>query len=527
MNDSLKHYRDLLDTAEFEQLQQAVQRPLPSAIRINTLKISVDDARRNWPAWYGWQVRPVPFCGAGWQVMGESIAKTLEHKMGFYYIQDAASMLPAEMFDFGDPRTTSSASTLSATSASSVEPSKGAAIAKAHSCAPHPSTGSGCSEENASEVNPLVLDMAAAPGGKTTHLMCRMGDRGLVIANDANRSRIPPLRAKLQDWGAMNAAVTTYPGEQFGSWFPELFDKVLLDAPCSGESLRSAERHKMQPVSTKEREALHRRQVDLLASAFQALRPGGEVVYATCSLAPEEDEAVLDALLNLYPHQATIEAVGHLLPVPAPALASDGERVFHTQVRRAIRLWPHLVDTSGFFAALIRKQGSVNAQPSQPPVRSLEGAGFARMGQRETASVCDRLLQDYGFDFEAVIERQALALWERGELIYAIPELFLVHFADLPCVSTGMQVGELDEGTGVIPSHELVARFGAQFAGRRLTLAKDQVGVWLGGRDLRGVQTAYASGEIILLEDERIRFLGLGKVLSERIRNLLPRRLVY
>jgi NOL1/NOP2/fmu family ribosome biogenesis protein len=200
--------------------------------------------------------------------------------------------------------------------------------------------------------------------------------------------------------------------------------------------------------------------------------------------------------------------------------------VFHTQVRQAIRLWPHLLDTSGFFAALIRKRDSVDAQPSQPPARSLESAGFARMGQRETASVCDRLSQDYGFDFVSVIERQALVLWERGESIYAIPKSFLVHFADLPCVTTGMQVGEQDAG-GFVPSHELVARFSAQFTERRLTLADDQVGVWLGGRDLRGVQTAHAPGEIILLEDERSRFLGLGKVLGKRIRNLLPRRLVY
>ena len=111
-----------------------------------------------------------------------------------------------------------------------------------------------------------------------------------------------------------------YPGERFGSWFPVTFDKVLLDAPCSGESLRTAERRKTQPVSAKERQALHRRQVELLDSAFRALKPGGEVVYATCSLAPEEDEAVLDALLNLYPHQAMVEVIDDLLPTPAPAL---------------------------------------------------------------------------------------------------------------------------------------------------------------------------------------------------------------
>jgi 16S rRNA (cytosine1407-C5)-methyltransferase len=473
----LERYRDLLSAAEFGQLLQAVQRPLPTAIRINILKIDLDEARRAWPVWYGWQVQPVPFCAAGWQVTGGNVAKTLEHKMGFYYIHDAASMLPAEMFDF---------------------------------------------EQN----EPLILDMAAAPGGKTTHLACKVGDRGLIIANDANRRRIPPLRAKLQDWGAMNAVVTNYPGEQFGSWFPETFDKVLLDAPCSGESLRTAERRKTQPVSAKERQALHRRQVVLLVSAFRALKPGGEVVYATCSLAPDEDEAVLDALLSLYPHQTTVETVDHLLPTPAPALASDEEHSFHPHVPRAVRLWPHLYDTSGFFAAKIGKRDSVDVQPSDPPARSLESAGFVQASQREAASICDHLLQVYGFDFEAVIERQGLGLWEHSGSVYAIPEPFLAHFADLPCVATGMQVGDLGEG-GFAPSHELVARFGARFTACRLTLADDQAAVWLGGRDLRGVASQYPLGATILLENERGRFLGLGRVQSNRIRNLLPRRLVY
>jgi 16S rRNA (cytosine1407-C5)-methyltransferase len=477
MDQPLVRYRDLLSAAEFERLLQAVQRPLPSSIRINTLKIAVEEARRTWPAWYGWQVEPIPYCETGWRVTGGDIAKTLEHKMGFYYIQDAASMLPAEMFGF-------------------------------------------------ERDNPLTLDIAAAPGGKTTHLVCKTGDRGLVIANDANGARIPPLRAKLQDWGAMNIAIANYPGERFGEWFPEIFDEVLLDAPCSGESLRTAERRKMQPVSDRERQALRRQQVELLLSAFRALRPGGELVYATCSLAPEEDEAVLDALLERYPHQATVEPVDGLLPEPVPGLASTSERVFHPQVSRAVRLWPHLVDTAGFFAAKIGKRDSVDVQPASPPARPLESAGFAPLDRPETVRVCDQLLQAYGFDLAVAMERQALALWTHAGAAYAIPERFLAHFANLPCVATGMRIGEQSEG-GFVPSHELVARFGARFTRHRLTLADDQARVWLGGRDLRGFESQHRLGATILLEDELGRFLGLGRVQSSRIRNLLPRRLVY
>ena len=148
------------------------------------------------------------------------------------------------------------------------------------------------------------------------------------------------------------------------------------------------------------------------------------------------------------------------------------------------------------------------------------------MGRLEAVRVCDHLLQAYGFNFEAVVERQALALWEHRGAVYAIPELFLSRFADLPCVATGMRVGEQDDG-GFVPSHELVARFGTRFTGRRLTLADDRVRVWLGGRDLRGLESHHPLGTTILLEDEQGRFLGLGKVQGNRIRNLLPRRLVY
>jgi 16S rRNA (cytosine1407-C5)-methyltransferase len=477
--DNLERYCVLLSEAEAAQLVQAVQRPLLSAIRVNTLKVDVEQARGQWSEQYGWQTRPVPFCASGWQIVAQarSPGRTLEHRMGLYYVQNAASMLPVEMFRFDQAR-------------------------------------------------PLVLDMAASPGGKTTHLTCNSRDGGLVIANDVSARRIPALRSNLQDWGVMGAAVTNYPGGRFGAWFPGVFDKVLLDAPCSGESLRAAEWRKSRTVSATERQALHRRQINLLTSALQALRPGGEAIYATCTLAPEEDEAVLDAVLNSYHPQITVESVDHVLPRPAPGLASDGEREFHPQVRRAARLWPQLYDTSGFFAALIRKHDTIPVQPHSPPARPLAQAGLEAMGRRERDQVVEQLLQAFGFDLGVVLERQALALWQRERSIYAVPELFLSRFADLPCAALGMLVGT-QSPKGFVLSHELAARFGPQFAGGRMALSDEQVEVWLAGRDLRGVDAPYPVGAVVLVEDGKGRFVGRGKVLGKRIRNLLPRRWVY
>jgi len=476
IHQSLERYRHLLSSSEFEQLTNAVERPLPPALRINTLKISLEEARRTWPAWYGWNVQPVPFCPTGWQITdgGEELSRTLEHRMGFYYIQDAASMLPAEMFRFESPQ-------------------------------------------------PLILDMAASPGGKTTHLCCKINDNGLIIANDTSQARIGALRSNLQDWGAIGVAITNFPGERFGGWFPETFDMALLDAPCSGESLRTAERRKTRPVSSKERQQLHQRQVRLLTSALQAVKPGGQVTYATCTLAPEEDEAVVDAVLKMFPHQATVEDAGRVLPIPAPGLTSDGSRSFDPQLRRAVRLWPHLCDTSGFFAALIRKADSIEAAPQERLRRTLAQSGLEEVPRAEWARVASQLEQDYGFDLQALAEARMLTVWRRGKSVYAIPQQFLARFDDVPCSAVGMLIGELAEE--FVPSHEFVSRFFGQFSGRRMKLNEKHVEKWLAGYDLRDAyETPYPFGAVVFLEDGRGRYLGRGKVLRERIRNMLPKK---
>ncbi|MCP4717723.1 MAG: hypothetical protein GY868_21575, partial [Deltaproteobacteria bacterium] len=185
-----------------------------------------------------------------------------------------------------------------------------------------------------------------------------------------------------------------------------------LDAPCSGENLRASERRRSRPVSDRDRQLLQRQQIRLLTSAFQALKPGGQLVYATCSLAPEENEAVLDALLKLYPRQAAIETVDHL-GISAPGLTSFNELEFQAEMYRAVRLWPHMYDTSGFFAALISKRDSVSVKVHAPPACSLAEAGLKLISKKEQAGVVSYLLQTYGFDLGALIEQQALVLARR------------------------------------------------------------------------------------------------------------------
>jgi 16S rRNA (cytosine1407-C5)-methyltransferase len=478
--DGPEKYRPFLSGEDYGRLETSLQKPLETALRINPLKVDPHLALEDWKVRYGWQVRNVPYCDTGWWVTHSPtpISRTIEHRLGFYYIQDAASMLPVELFNW-----------------------------------------------QATD-RPLVLDIAASPGGKTTHLVGKTGDQGLVMANDSSHSRITALRLVLQTWGAASSVVTSFPGEKFGDWFPDAFDQVLLDAPCSMHNLRSTESHPVRSISDKERANLAVRQARLLASAFIAVKPGGQVVYSTCTLAPEEDEAVLQALLDRFPGVGRVENVGRRLPVPAPGLSSYGSKIFEAQVQQAVRLWPHLYDTSGFFAALITKLESVNLPVQSSPARPLEKTGLERLAGREENLLERQLIDQFGYHLSASLEMHNLSLWKRGAVIFAIPNLFLQHFRNFPFEAAGLLLGEQTPQDFQL-SHEWVARFGMFFKQGRYYLPEETIPAWLRGEDIHGLSSAgFSPGRMVIVVDRQGRLLGRGKLQVQRLKNLLPRRLV-
>jgi 16S rRNA (cytosine1407-C5)-methyltransferase len=479
-SDGPEKYRTLLSGEDFARLEAALQKPLEPALRINPLKVDPRQALEYWKLRYSWQVHSVPYCDTGWWVSHSPapISQTIEHRLGFYYIQDAASMLPVELFDW-----------------------------------------------QASD-RPLVLDMAASPGGKTTHLVSKIDDQGLVIANDSSRSRITALRLVLQTWGAASSVVTSFPGEKFGDWFPETFDRVLLDAPCSMHNLRSTDSHPVRSISEKERASLAVRQAHLLASAFMAVKPGGQVVYSTCTLAPEEDEEVLQSLLDQFPGAVRVENVHRRLPVAAPGLASYISRTFDPQVQQAARLWPHLYDTSGFFAVLITKLDALDLPVQAAPYRALEKNGLEGVTGREEIALERQLSDEFGYDLSSSLERHRLSLWKRGDAIFAIPEPFIQQFRNLPFEAAGLLLGE-ETPLGFQLSHEWVARFSMQFKQGRYALPDEVVPAWLRGEDIHGLPpNGFPAGRMVVVVDRQDRLLGRGKLQAQRLKNLLPRRLV-
>jgi len=476
---ALESFRSLLEPAEFLRMLAALERPLYPSLRLNLLK-TAPGAIEELAKKYGWQIERVPFCASGWWIKEarQPISQTIQHRLGHYYIQDAASMLPVELFDPQD------------------------------------------------RPSPLILDMAASPGGKTTHLVDRTGDCGLLIANDSSKRRITALRLVLQTWGAAGAAITCFPGERFGEWFPETFDQILLDAPCSMQGLRSTENRPMRSITSRERDSLADRQSRLLASAFCALKTGGQVVYSTCTLTPEENEGVLESLLKRYQASVRVVDLSQRLPLPAPALGAAGSQTFSPQISGAARLWPHIYGTAGFFAALLVKTAPVETVSSPPPSRPWAAAGLAELPKPEREALAGLLQDGYGFDLPSLLQRCGWLLYRRVDTVYALPHRLIAEFSSLPFLSAGLPVGEFSP-SGFMLSHEWAARFEKDCPAGRFTIPQQRVAAWQRGEDLHGIHAPTdLPGKIVLVQDEMGSYLGRGRSLTDRLKNLLPARAV-
>ena len=367
--------------------------------------------------------------------------------------------------------------------------------------------------------------MAASPGGKTTHLAALTGDTGLVIANDGSRSRIPALQIVLRNWGAVNQAVTCLPGEAFGSLYPDTFDAVLLDAPCSMQGLRSAESHTSRTITLNEIDSLAARQLRLLESALRAAKPGGQIVYSTCTLAPQEDELVLAALLERFPRQVRIEDASTRLPMSAPALIAVDGRELHQQIRHALRLWPHRLGTAGFFAARLTKTDSLSESSSSSTRIPPADKSLRPVLRKDRTRIVQILNDIYGFDLGETLEKGALEVVLLKDLYYLIPEKLTRSFPGLPILSAGLPLGKpFKEGLQI--SHEFVSRFGDRFMSGFLLLEDESLASWLRGEDIRGYRSQVSKkGEIYAIRDRLGRNLGRGKLSEVRLKNMLPTRL--
>jgi tRNA (cytosine40_48-C5)-methyltransferase len=204
-------------------------------------------------------------------------------------------------------------------------------------------------EELDVSLNQLNMDMASAPGGKTSFMAQKMRNSGAIVAIESTRSRIPSIIFNLSRCGVVNTSVYNIDARSAGS-LKMKFDRVLLDAPCTGEGIISKDRTRKTSRHPSSIEKSSRLQLEMLLEAAKAVKPRGLIVYSTCSFAPEENEVVIDELLEISGDSIAVEPVRR----GYPGLTHFGDRRFHSSLSRTARFYPHLHDTVGFFIAKLR-----------------------------------------------------------------------------------------------------------------------------------------------------------------------------
>ncbi len=216
-----------------------------------------------------------------------------------------------------------------------------------------------------------ALDLCAAPGGKATQMAAAMRGEGLLVCNEYHPGRAKILSRNLERMGVANALVLNETSEKLAAWFADFFDKILVDAPCSGEGMFRKEAAAVDDWSVQTVQRCARRQLEILHNAAQMLRGGGRLVYSTCTFAPEEDEDVVRSFLQRHP-DFFLEAAD--APWFSPALQGRGADA-------AVRLWPHKLEGEGHFAAVLqREDGPRRAVPEEPGIRLPgEYAGFPEL----------------------------------------------------------------------------------------------------------------------------------------------------
>ena len=289
-----ERYEKLTDFKEFEG---AISKLLSKTIRVNTLKTSADELIN---AVTG--LKQIPWCSEGFYIEKKetAVGNLKEHFLGYFYVQEGASMIPALILN--------------------------------------------------PEEGDLVLDMSAAPGSKTTQMAALMKNKGVIIANDIKWDRIKALSMNLQRCGVLNTVITIYKGERF----PDIkFDKILLDAPCSGTGTLQKSPDTLRIYNPGMIKKLSYQQRRLVLRACSLLKPNGILVYSTCSLEPEEDEEVIDYLLQKT--DAKLESAKLLKLKSSPAILKFEGKEYNSEIEKCLRIWPQDNNTEGFFVAKIRK----------------------------------------------------------------------------------------------------------------------------------------------------------------------------
>ncbi|UCG93293.1 MAG: NOL1/NOP2/sun family putative RNA methylase [candidate division WOR-3 bacterium] len=374
---------------DFREFMNSIQRPLMQSFRVNTLKAKREETLL---LLKDLKIKPLPFYDDGFCVQGKSkLGNHITHNLGLIYVQEAASMIPGIVLD------------------------------------PRPGE--------------VVLDLCAAPGSKTTHIAQVMKNTGLLVANEINRKRIQGLMHNIKRCGVLNEAVVGFRGQRIDRALSDYFDRILIDAPCSAEGTIRKSKAVLYHWGLKNIQRMARIQKGLLVSGFRALRPGGTLVYSTCTIAPEENEGVVSYLLEKFPE-------AELMPISIPhfkirtgTLKWQGES-FDSRVKNCARIVPQDNDTAPFFIAKITKRGVYRNRVDYMGKIEFEGTAVGLLARR--------------FGIHAEQLKGYSIFHDRGASYITTPQVY--SFREARALRKGLELGKV-YGNEIKPDNDFVQIF--------------------------------------------------------------------
>lgn len=421
-----------------------------AGLRINTLKINQNE----WEKLNPFQTESIPFVSNGYyyDVNLDEPGKHPYHAAGLYYIQEPSAMFVANLLD--------------------------------------------------AKPGEKVLDLCAAPGGKSTQIAVCMQNEGILISNEIFPKRAKALAENVERFGLKNTIVTNESPERLSEHFPNYFDKILVDAPCSGEGMFRKEPDAISHWSNEHVLECRHMQLNILEYAYSMLKEDGILVYSTCTFSPEENEQVIETFLERHDD---IE----LLPINQQFGIDNGKPEWTKnnlqEITKTARLWPHKLQGEGHFAARLRKKGS----PSESRVREYKYS--KRQNLKDYIEFARTYFENITFD--------NLQLF--GNVLHSLPEN-CPELKGLKVLRAGLHLGEMKKNR-FEPDHALALALQASQFKQVVTLdSKDSDCLrYLKGETLKG--SGKYKGWILITVDGFP--LGWGKESNGTIKNSYPKGL--
>ena len=446
---------------DYDAFLKSYENPRTYGLRVNTAKLSCQEFEALSP----FKLQPIPWISNGYFYNEESRpARCPYYQAGLYYLQEPSAMTPASRLP--------------------IEPGD------------------------------FVLDLCAAPGGKATALGAALNDTGFLLANDISTSRARALLRNLELFGIKNMLVTDEKPAKLAQRFPSFFNKILLDAPCSGEGMFRKEEALARDWTPEKSAELSDIQKDLVLKAADMLRPGGMLLYSTCTFAPCEDEEVVAYLLSERPDMELIEMPGYEgFSAGRPKFAGAAAAFDSEELRKCVRIFPHKMDGEGHFLALFRKKGD-----SLPPVFRSSGKG----PDKNTRKWLDEFFAEIGlktlggqeFDWNRVEIR-------KDKVYYQLP--FPLDLRGISFLRNGLYLGDLKKNR-FEPSQPLALALhkGDIEATISLSVSDERITRYLKGETLNiePDEAAHKKGWHLLCADGYP--VGFGKLVNGILKNKYP-----